>query len=1082
MSAKNIEDVYPLSPMQEGLLFHSLYQPEAGQYVTQIPYDCRGIDVSALRRAWQLIIDRHSIFRTAFVWKNSERPMQVVARRVELPFKVEDWRHLSVEEQEISFGRYLEEDRRRGFQLNKVPLLRIVLFQTGDNSFKFLLSHHHILMDGWSTSLVFSEAFKAYEAFCRGQEPELEPAIPFRDYIAWLQQQDLNAAETFWRENLKGFTAPTPHVLDSTPGRRLSSELEFGEEVMPLPPALLDGLQSLARKHRLTISSVVQGLWALLLSRYSGELDVAFGSIVSGRPASLPDVEKMIGLFINNLTTRIKIATQTNVIKWMQDIQEQQVELRQHEHSPLTKVQAWSELPSGERLFDSIVSVQNFPVEAELARASQEFRSIHTVETDIFPLTLVIAVGQQLVMTLRYDRRSFDAATAGRITGHLRTVLEDIVAHPWKIVSELSILTSDEKELLLKQWSHSDSASPSELSIAQLFEAQVRETPQAVALITGEQEVTYEELNRRANQLAHYLHWLGVGPEITVGLCVRRSVEMVVGLLGILKAGGAYVPLDAEYPAERLRYMLADAQVKVLLTEDAAVTAFADFQGAVVKLTTATKTLELESAENPVAKTNGKNLAYIMYTSGSTGQPKGVSVEQRGVVRLVKDTNYARFSAEEVYLQLAPTSFDASTFEIWGALLNGARLVLMPPETPSLKKLAEVIQQHHVSTIFVTTGLFNVLVDEQLQDLHTLRQVLTGGEAASVAHMRKAYRLLGEGGLIHVYGPTESTTFASYHVVTEKSLSGATVPIGYPVSNTEIYLLDPQQRPVPIGVAGEIYIGGAGLAREYLHSPALTAEKFVPHPFTEEAGARLYTTGDLARFLPDGSIDFLGRRDKQVKVRGFRIELNEIEGVLGRHEKVREVAVVAEALGEGEGRQLVAYIVPVPGTSLSSAEFRDHVTDSLPDYMLPAAFIFVDRFPLTPNGKLDVKALALAKEAAQQDSEEAYVAPINSVEEKIAGIWSQLLGIERVSINDNFFHIGGNSIFAIQLISRLNKTFNLELPLRTVYDKPQLSDLAAGIIQLQAEQADAAELNKLLAELETISEQDARAMLAGRTD
>ncbi|HEX7331325.1 MAG TPA: amino acid adenylation domain-containing protein [Pyrinomonadaceae bacterium] len=1081
MSAKNIEDVYPLSPMQEGLLFHSLYQPEAGQYVTQIPYECQGIDISALRRAWQLIIDRHSIFRTAFVWKNSEKPMQVVGRRVELPFKIEDWRQLSVEDQETSFTSYLQEDRTRGFQLNKAPLLRIVLFQTGDNAYRFLLSHHHILMDGWSTALVFGEAFKAYEAFCKGQEPELEPAKPFRNYIAWLQQQDLNAAETFWRENLKGFTAPTPLVLDSTPGRQLSTELEFAEEVMPLPPALFNGLQSFARKHQLTISTIVQGVWALLLSRYSGELDVAFGSIVSGRPTSLPDVEKMIGLFINNLTTRIKIPTQANVVKWMQDIQDQQVELRQYEHTPLTKVQAWSEVPNGESLFDSIVSVQNFPVEAELARASQEFKSIHTVETDIFRLTLVIAVGQQLVMTLRYDRRSFDAATAARIAGHLRSLLEDIVANPWKNVSDLSLLTSEEKELFIKQWSHSEGVLPSDLSIAELFEAQVRQAPQAIALIAGEQEITYEELNRRANQLAHYLRRLGVGPEVAVGLCVRRSVEMVVGLLGILKAGGAYVPLDAEYPAERLQYMLADSEVRVLLAEDAAVTAFADYQGAVLKLGTAAKMLEFESAENPVAATSGKNLAYIMYTSGSTGQPKGVSIEQRGVVRLVKDTNYARFSAAEVYLQLAPTSFDASIFEIWGALLNGARLVLMPPETPSLQTLAEVIQQHRVSTIFVTTGLFNVLVDEQLQDLHTLKQVLTGGEAASVAHMRKAYRQLGEGSLIHVYGPTESTTFASYHAVTEQSLSGATVPIGYPVANTEIYLLDPQLRPVPIGVAGEIYIGGAGLAREYLHSPALTAEKFVSHPFSDEPGARLYATGDLARFLPDGSIDFLGRRDKQVKIRGFRIELSEIEGVLDRHEKVREVAVVAEALGEGEGKQLVAYIVPASGVSLSAAELRDHVINSLPEYMLPGAFIFVDRFPLTPNGKLDVKALSLAKET-QRDSEDAYVAPLNAVEQTIAGIWSQLLGVERIGSNDSFFFIGGNSIFAIQLISRLNKTYNLELPLRTIYDKPQLSDLAAHIIKLQAEQADAAELNELLAELEDISEADARTMLAGQAD
>ena len=1079
MSKKNIEDIYPLSPMQEGLLFHSLYAPETGLYVTQIPYNCKRVNAAALRQAWQRIINRYSIFRTAFVWKNIDKPMQVVGREVELPFTVEDWRHLSLTEQETRFEAYLAEDLRRGFQLNKAPLLRVALFQTGEETFKFLLSHHHILMDGWSTSLVFKEAFALYEAFCKGVELELEPVRPFKNYIAWLQQQDMSAAEAFWRENLKGFAAPTPLVLDRIPGRALSSVETYDEEFVVLPANVMAALQSLARQHQLTVNTVLQGAWALLLSRYSGERDVAFGVVVSGRPAELAGVESMVGLFINNLMTRLRVSPQMPVCNWLKEVQEQQVEVRQHEHSPLSLVQKWSEVPGGDRLFESIISFQNFPV-STLERASNDIESIHTIETSAYPLTLVASVGEELIVSVRYDRRFFDAATASRIAGHLQTLLESIVDNPQQTLSQLSLLTAAERELLLTSWNHTPSASVPQLCIHELFEEQARLTPQAVAVVYGTDQITYAELNARANRLAHYLRTLNVGAESTVGLCVERSVEMVVGLLGILKAGGAYVPLNPQYPLERLMYMLEDAQISVLVTEQALLDAVPTYNGQAVCLDADAKLIGAQPETNPANVTTGDSLAYIMYTSGSTGQPKGVSVIHRGVVRLVKETQYASFSSAETFLQLAPLSFDASTFEIWGSLLNGARLVVMQPGTPSLQEIGEAIKQHGVTTLWLTAGLFNLMVDERLEDLQPLRQLLAGGDVLSVAHVKKFLAAHGDCRLINGYGPTESTTFTCCYTMQGGDINGS-VPIGYPIAHTDVYILDETQQPVPVGVPGELYIGGDGLARGYVNALEMTAEKFVPHPHSARAGARLYRTGDRVRYLPDGSIEFLGRNDKQVKVRGFRIEPGEIEATLGQHERVREVAVMAREDTAAAGKQLVAYVVPVQRESLTAGELRDYVKGLLPDYMVPGVFMLLDKFPLTTNGKIDLKALPQPGEATLEP-EADYVAPRNAVEETIVGLWSKLLGVARVGVNDNFFALGGNSIFAIQLTSRLNKAFELELQLRVIYDQPTLAALAATIVQTQAEQADAAELSRLLAELEDLSEDDAMTMLAGQPE
>jgi amino acid adenylation domain-containing protein len=1091
MSTKNIEDVYPLSPMQEGLLFHTLYAPEGGLYVTQIPFNIKGLDVHAFRRAWERIIDRYATFRTAFVWKNIDRPMQVVGRRAQLSFKIEDWRDLPAAEQEARFNLYLEDDRRRGFKLNVAPLLRIVLFQTGEGAYKFLLSHHHLLIDGWSMSLVFKEALALYEAFRKGHDLDLEPTPPFKNYIAWLQKQDLKEAEVFWRNALKGFTAPTPLVVDRIPGRALSAEEIYAEEFVVLPPAVMSSLQSLVRQHQLTVNTVLQGAWALLLGRYSGQTDVAFGVVVAGRPAEVAGIELMVGLFINNLAARVRIAPERPAVGWLKEVQEQQVEVRQYEHSPLSLVQTWSEVPSGERLFDSIVSFQNFPVSDSLAEDTKGvFESIHTIETGTYPLTLMASAGNELVVSIRYDRRFFDAATAARIAGHLQILLEGIVANPQQRVSDLPLLTPSERHQILSGWNHGTSRPAPTECIHELFERQVARTPGAVAVVSGEERVTYAELNARANRLGHHLRGLGVGPEVKVGVCVERSVGMLVAVLGILKAGGAYVPLDPQYPLERLAFMLRDARTPIIVTEQRLLERLPEHRARVVCLDTDEEAISRESQDNPASGATAANLAYVIYTSGSTGTPKGALITHGDVVRLFGATQeWFKFDERDVWTLFHSYAFDFSVWEMWGALLHGGRLVVVAYWVGrSPEAFYNLLLDEEVTVLNQTPSAFRQLAAVEdspvgVREL-SLRWVIFGGEALDFQSLEPWFNHHGDERpqLVNMYGITETTVHVTYRPVTMTDVytSQGSV-IGGAIPDLQLYILDQHQQPVPIGIPGELHVGGAGLARGYLDRPALTAQKFIPHPFGDEAGARLYRSGDLARYLPNGEVEYLGRADGQVKIRGFRIELGEIEAVLSRHAGVQEVIVLALDEKEEGGKQLVAYVVAAQGQSVMPGELRARVKEHLPEYMVPAAFVMLDKFPLTQNGKLDLRALPAPGEASVEP-EQTYVAPRNSIEETVALIWSQLLGVERVGVNDNFFDLGGHSIFAIQLLSRLNKAFDLELNLRVVYDMPTPATLAAAIVRTQAERPDSSELLGLLAELDNISEDEALNMLAAKPD
>jgi surfactin family lipopeptide synthetase C len=1076
VNSKNIETAYPLSPMQQGMLFHTLYAPESGTYFQQLSCTLKGeLNVGAFQQAWQQVVDRHPIWRTAFVWDNIEKPLQVVVRQAKVPCSQQDWRGLSSVEQQEQLQAFLRADRKQGFQLSKAPLMRIALIQMDEETYQFIWSHHHLLLDGWSLSLVFKEVFAFYEAFRRGQNLQLKPCRPYQDYIAWLQQQDLTKTEAFWRQVLQGFTAPTPLEVDKA-SEGLSKQGEsYAEQQIELSAATTGALQSLARQHQLTLNTLVQGAWTLLLSRYSGQEDVVFGVTVSGRPATLAGVESMVGLFINTLPVRVQVSPRAYLLPWLKQLQAQQVELRQYEYSSLIQVQGWSEVPRGLPLFESIVVFENYPLDASLRESgsSLELCNIQSVELTNYPLTVVAWPGRELLLQIGYDCHRFDAATITRMLGHLQTLLEGIVAHPEQQLEGLPLLTQEERQQLLVEWNETQADYQQDKCIHQLFEAQVEQTPEVVAVMFEGQQLTYRELNCRANQVANYLCSLGIGPDTLVGICVERSLEMVVGLLGILKAGGAYVPLDPAYPQERVALMLADAQVPVLLTQERLLDRLPENNAQVVCLDRDWADIQILPNQNlQTASYHPAQLAYVIYTSGSTGKPKGVAIEQRSLVNYAQ-TAIAEYGLQECdrILQFSSISFDAAIEEIFPTLIFGATLVLrtdvMLTSVPAFLQSCAAWQ---ITILDLPTAFWHQLTAE-LSHPDTvlppfLRLVIIGGEKALPAQLQVWQQNVGQNvRLFNSYGPTETTVVATVCDLTSQP-ELTEIPIGRPIKNTQTYILDRYMQPVPIGVTGELYIGGAGVARGYLNHPELTAEKFIPNPFSNAPGGRLFKTGDQARYLSDGNIEYLGRLDNQVKMRGFRIELEEIELALLPHPAVREVVVLAREDVSGD-RRLVAYVVPQPEQKPSTSDLRYFLQERLPNYMLPSIFMLLEALPLLPNGKLDRRSLP-APDNLQPELAATYVAPQTELERTIATIWQEVLQITKVGLYDNFFDLGGHSLLMIQVHSKLRQILNRDLSMIEMFKYPTVNSFAKYLSQ---EKIDAlSSLQKSNDQLEDIKE------------
>jgi amino acid adenylation domain-containing protein len=1075
----HIEAQYPLSFLQQGMLFEGLSAPESGINIEQLICDLReDLNVSFFKQAWQQVVARHPILRTRFCWEGVKEPFQEVKQQVSVPIEEDDWRELSVPDAAEQLELYLQRDRQRGFQFNEAPLMRLALFRIARDHYQCVWTFHHILLDGRSFPLILQELFAFYEALCSNQDLQLPQPRPYQDYIDWLHKQDFSSAENYWRSRLSGFSAPTSLSVERD--RQLKSdELRYSQQEIRLSETLTSKLQFLASQHQLTFNTLVQGAWALLLSRYSGEEDVVFGATRACRRSSVEGAESTIGLLINTLPLRVQVPGEMPLLQWLEELRSQWITLRDYEHTPLSKIGRWSDIPAGQPLFESILVFENYRLNSKLREqggkwANREFRLL---ERTNYPLTVAGYLEPEFLLQIEYDRTRFDDATIARMLGHIQTLLEGMVTNPEQRLQDLPILTAAERHQLLVEWNNTQADYPQNSCIHHLFEAQVEQTPDAVAVVCGEEALTYRELNNRANQLAHYLQALGIKPDTLVAISVERSLEMIVGFLGILKAGGAYVPLDPAYPHERRAYKLQDSQAPVILTQDRLLTSLPDNNAKVVRLDADWDAIARESQENPVSEVTAENLAYVIYTSGSTGNPKGVMITHQGMVNhSVAIAREYELKPSDRILQFSSMSFDIIIEEVFPSLIIGAAIVLRPEDIlSSATNFVEFVARERITVLNLPTAFWHELVkglsvlkpepaktEEAVSCalLATVRLLIVGGEKASRSVYLTWLQLVGKRiRWLNSYGPTETTVTATVYDPSSQSDNNpllSEIPIGRPLANARAYILDRNLQPVPIGVVGELYIGGAGLGRGYLNRPDLTANKFINNPFvTVEPDAepnhpksnRLYKTGDTVRYLSDGNVEFIGRIDYQVKIRGFRIELGEIETVLEQHPAVQQAVVLAREDVPGEKR-LVAYVVPKQEQSPATRELSSFLKEKLPDYMVPTAFVLMETLPLTPNGKVDRRALK-APDPSVTVSQRVIVPPRYQLEFQLTKMWEEILGIEPIGIRDNFFDLGGHSLLVMRLISQINALCGKTLPLNTLFSTPTIEQLAKFLHQEQ---------------------------------
>lgn len=893
MSKANIEAIYSLTPTQEGMLFHTISAPNSGVYFEQYHCLLRGtLNTDLFRSAWEQVTARHAVLRSLFTWERRKQPLQLVRERIELPFEVQDWQSLDTNQQETHLHDLLDEDRQAGFETDHAPLMRFKVIQLAPELHRLVWSFHHLLLDGWSTYTVLREVFSLYDAMARYQPLVLPTPRPYRDFIGWVQAQDKAAAETFWRGELGDFSVPTLAPLSSRTPQDASAP--YVQDVFTLPTALTTALRTFAQSNQLTLNTVIQGAWALLLQRYSGESDLVFGTTVSGRPPDLDGVEQMVGLFINTLPVRVTMPSGTGVLPWLRQIQERNLSLRQYEYSSLAKIQAWSNIPPGASLFETIVVFENYPVDSTLMPATSPVRleDVHHVEQSNYPLALVVLPGEQMKLYFIYDTARYEQASIRQLQQHLATLLQSIISQPTAAVEAIEMLSAAERHQLLVEWNTTGADYPHDRCIHQLIEDFAVQTPDASAVTYERTTLSYAQLEARANQLAHHLIGLGVKPNDKVALCLERSLEMIVGMVGILKAGAAYVPLDPSYPRDRLAYIMEDTKAPVIITQPHLRGVLPTADAHVVILDSAWSQIAGQQEARPVVSITPENLAYVIYTSGSTGKPKGVPISHRNLVH--STTARFRFYPMPVkrFLLLSSFAFDSSVVGLYWSLCQGGTLVLpRQKQEQDVYEIAALIARHNITHLLCLPSLYHLLLEHGGADnLGSLNTVIVAGEACTADLVRSHYQVLPRSTLYNEYGPTEGTVWSSACAI-PANFSGSIVPIGKPISNMEAYVLNAAQQPVPVGVAGELYIGGDGLTAGYLNRPDLTAERFLPNPF--RAGERLYRTGDLVRWLPDGQLAFLGRIDHQVKIRGHRIELEEIEAALLNLPEVAQAVVIA---------------------------------------------------------------------------------------------------------------------------------------------------------------------------------------------
>ncbi|MEH2238479.1 non-ribosomal peptide synthetase [Nostoc sp.] len=1054
--------VFPVSFAQQRLWFLDQLIPNNTIYNVPTVIRLTGsLNLTALEQTFNEIVDRHESLRTTFIVLDGQ-PLQAIAPSLTIPISVLDLQLLPDGKGELEARRIITAEIEHPFNLSSGPLLRVKLLVLSKTEHILLMNMHHIICDDWSIGVLIRELGMLYTAFAQNQTPFLsELPLQYADFAhwqrEWLQGEVLQTQLTYWQQQLNGISML--HLPTDKPRSAIQS-YQGATQFFELPKKLTDALEKLSQQEGVTFFMTLLAAFKTLLFRYTHQEDIAVGSPIANRNRS--EIEGLIGFFVNSLVLRSNLSGNPTFRELLDRVREVTLGAYNQQDLPFDKLV--EELHpernlSHHPLFQVVFSFQNSPMSAlELPGLVPSFINIDLKKTR-FDLELHLwkcsddfrslwganwEYSEGVRGVIIYNTDVFEEATINRMLEHFKTLLLSIVTNPEQRIANLPLLSEVERHQVLVEWNNTKGNYPNDKCIHHLFEKQVQHQPDSIALVFGDEQLTYQELNNRSNKLAQYLQKIGVDSEILVGICISQSIEMIVGLLGILKAGGAYLPLDSSYPQERLKFMLEDAQVSVLLTQENLLKSFEYFLNPIVCIDKDWGIITQGNKNNLENSITSNNLAYVIYTSGSTGKPKGVAINHKAVNRLVCNTNYIKLSSSDKIAQASNTSFDAATFEIWGALLNGAQLVGVSKDVIlSPHEFALQLRQKDISILFLTTALLEQISRDVPQAFASLRYLLFGGEAINIRWVKKILKHGVPKHLIHVYGPTENTTFSSYYHIQQLPESSTFIPIGCPINNTQIYILDTYLQPLPIGVMGELYIGGDGLAREYLNRTELTAQCFITNSFNNNSKTRLYKTGDLARYLPDGNIEFLGRIDNQVKIRGFRIELSEIEAVLSEHPVVKETVVIAEE-DMPDNKYLVAYIVlSVVEVSNLTYNLCKFLKEKLPEYMIPTAYVVLESIPLTPNGKVDRHALPRPNIVTFDRYD--YVAPRSQVEELLGEIWAKVLIKEQIGIHDSFFELGGHSLLATQLISRIRDIFQIDVTVRNLFEAPTIEQLAKSI-------------------------------------
>ncbi|MBR7214993.1 amino acid adenylation domain-containing protein [Pseudomonas sp. B2021] len=1075
--ASAIEDVYPLTPMQEGLLLHTLLEPGTGLYYMQDRYRINSaLDPERFAQAWQAVIARHEALRASFCWNVGEDMLQVIHKPGSTPIEYLDWSADPQDEQEPRLQALLKAEREAGFDLLNQAPFHLRLIRVGEARYWFMMSNHHILIDAWCRSLLMNDFFDIYTALGEGRDAQLATPPRYRDYIAWLQRQDLNEARQWWQQNLQGFERATPIPSDRPFLREHaggSGGMVVGDCYTRLDARDGAQLRELAQAHQLTVNTFAQAAWALVLRRLSGDRDVLFGVTVAGRPVEMPEMQRTVGLFINSIALRVKLPEDDqpcSVRQWLSALLDSNMQLREYEYLPLVTIQEHSELPKGQPLFDSLFVFENAPVEvsvldrAQSLNATSDSGRTHTN----FPLTAVCYPGDDLGLHLSYDQRYFDESTVQGMLAEFKRLLLALVQGFHGDMAELALMGEQEREFLVEGCNQSAHAYPLERSYIELFEAQVAQHPQRIAASCLDQQWSYDELNRRSNGLGHALLAAGVGLDQPVALLAERGLDLLGMIIGSFKAGAGYLPLDPGLPGPRLSRIIDLSRTPLLVcTEACREQAIELLEGFDCQL------LVWEEiparGENPGVYSGPDNLAYVIYTSGSTGLPKGVMVEQRGMLNnQLSKVPYLNLSDADVIAQTASQSFDISVWQFLAAPLFGARVDIVPATIAhDPQGLLAHVQAQGITVLESVPSLIQGMLAQERISLDGLRWMLPTGEAMPPELAHQWLLRYPQIGLVNAYGPAECSDDVAFFRVDLVSTRGTYLPIGTPTDNNRLYLLDGALELVPQGAVGELCVAGTGVGRGYVSDPLRTAQVFVPNPFGAP-GERLYRTGDLARRRSDGVLEYVGRIDHQVKIRGYRIELGEIEARLHEQPHVRDAAVGVQ---EGaNGKHLVGYLVAADATLDPSEQLeriKQRLRAELPEYMVPLQWLWLDRLPLNANGKLDRKALP-ALEIGQLHNQD-YVAPRTELETTLAAIWAEVLKVERVGVQDNFFELGGHSLLATQIASRVQKTLQRDVPLRAMFECSTVAELAAYIDglagnEISAEKVD--RLSDLMAELE----------------